>query len=74
MMDFRLSIDLAKKENVVARADGSVSCPVDRQFVARALEAVAAELRKPATEARGPIADDGGRAVGQWEFALRLGD
>jgi hypothetical protein len=67
MIEFSLSIDLGKKERVVARS--AESMPVDRAFVARALIDLAAKIQA-GKDPRGIITDDTGLDVGNWKFKL----
>jgi hypothetical protein len=69
--EFSLSIDFRK----LSRAGPDTeSIPVDRDFVARSLVALADRLQTGNKDPRGPILDQTGLEVGNWKFALAFRD
>jgi hypothetical protein len=66
VIEFSISIDLGKRERITPETE---SMPVDRDFVARSLVALAAKLQA-GTDPRGVIRDDTGLEVGSWRFSL----
>jgi hypothetical protein len=66
MLEFSLTIDLGKKERV---DEHTLSMPVDRDFVARALTGAADEILA-GKNSPGIILDEEGIEVGDWRFSL----
>jgi hypothetical protein len=68
MIEFSLSIDLGKKER--NNPDADVRTPVDREFIARVLQSVAAEILSDDKPVRAAIVDETGYQVGSWKLGL----